>query len=261
MPDALQTAIRTMTNAITAILADRTPTIYLYGSAATGDFRLGWSDIDLLVLTQGEISAAQADMLLPLRQTLLARDPGNPYYRSFEGDMLDLAAFLSGENTRAVYWGTSGQRLTQGHALNSLTMAELLTHGRLLHGEEVRGRMTMPTYAQLCADVGRHVETIRQYAQTTGRSVYSYGWLLDIARGLYTLQTGQIIAKTAAGEWALAQGLCPNVEVMEMAVAVRKNPIGYRDNAEILDKAALLGGAIQRFADVLEGAMVERSGW
>ncbi|MDR0929727.1 MAG: DUF4111 domain-containing protein [Oscillospiraceae bacterium] len=244
-------AVHTMTNEIVAILADCTPTIYLYGSAATDDSRLGWSDIDLLVLTRGDISAAQADALLPLRQIMMAREPDNPYYRSFEGGMLDLAAFLSGERTRAVYWGTSGQRIAERHALNNLSMAELLTHGRLLRGEEVRGRMAMPTYAQLCADVGRHVETIRKYAQTTGRSIYSYGWLLDIARGLYTLQTGQIIAKTVAGEWALAQGLCPNAEVMQMALAVRKNPMRYKDDPNILDKAAALGGEIQRFADVL----------
>jgi RimJ/RimL family protein N-acetyltransferase/predicted nucleotidyltransferase len=250
--ESLQSAIHTMTAEITAVLADLTPTIYLYGSVTLGDFRLGWSDIDILVLTNGEITQEQADKLVGLRQMLLEREPGNAYYRSFEGGMLDLTAFLNGGKTHTVYWGTSGQRITDSHVFDSFSMVELLGSGILLHGEDVRGRMTSPTYGELRGDVMRHYETIRKYAQTTNRSIQSYGWLLDIARGIYTLQTGKVISKTAAGEWALKNNLCPNTEVMQTALMVRKNPLTYNNNAEILEKSALLGEEIQGFADVLE---------
>jgi predicted nucleotidyltransferase len=248
----LYSAIHTTTAEITAVLADLTPTICLYGSVTLGDFRLGWSDIDILVLTNGEITQEQADKLVGLRQTLLEREPGNAYYRSFEGGMLDLSAFLSGGKTRTVYWGTSGQRITDSHMLDSFSVVEVLESGILLHGADVRDRMTPPTYGDLRDDVMRHYQTIRKYAQTTNRSIKSYGWLLDIARGIYTLRTGKVVAKTAAGEWALENNLCPNAEVMQTALTVRKNPLTYKDNAEILDKAALLGEDIQQFADVLE---------
>jgi predicted nucleotidyltransferase len=248
----LQSAIQTMTAEITAVLADITPTIYLYGSVALGDFRLGWSDIDILVLTNGEITQEQADKLIGLRQTLLEREPGNAYYRSFEGGMLDLSAYMSGGKTRTVYWGTSGQRITDSHILDSFSVTEALESGILLHGEDVRDRITPPTHGRLRGDVMRAYETIRKYAQTTNRSIISYGWLLDIARGIYTLRTGKVIAKTAAGEWALENNLCQNAGVMQAALLVRKNPLAYKDNAEILVKSALLGEDIQRFADVLE---------
>ena len=86
----LRLAINTMAVSIARILADAQPSIYLYGSITTEDYRHGWSDIDLLVLTREPITEAQADALLHLRQTLAARDPDTPYYRLFEGGMLDL---------------------------------------------------------------------------------------------------------------------------------------------------------------------------
>ena len=41
---------------------------WLYGSVVLDDFRLGWSDIDLLVLTVSPLTDGQAHRLLTLRQ-------------------------------------------------------------------------------------------------------------------------------------------------------------------------------------------------
>lgn len=247
-----------MTAAIGSILADGQPSVYLYGSSVLDDFRLGWSDIDILVLTQKPISEKQAETLRTLRQALLEKEPDNPYYRSFEGGMLSLSAFVSRSSDRVVYWGTSGERIAERYSFDSFCMAELLENGVLLHGREVRGQFKAPSYAELYADVKRCCEAIRKHAQKTGRSFYSFGWLLDIARGLYTLRTGKIIAKTAAGEWALQNGLCPVETALETALKVRRNPLRYQDNPEIFDCAEALGEEIQRFADVLEKEL-ERS--
>ena len=87
--------------------------------------------------------------------------------------------------------------------------------------------------------------------QTDG-TLYSCGWLLDIARGIYTLRTGEVIAKTKAGEWALQQGLCPVEKELERALQVRRSPLLYRDQPEVKRWLCTLGPAVQRFADVLE---------
>lgn len=84
-----------------------------------------------------------------------------------------------------------------------------------------------PSFSDLYADVERHYETIRKYAQKTGRNLYSFGWLLDIARCLYTLCTGKIIAKTAAADWALENDLCPVPDALKIAVKARRNPCIY----------------------------------
>ncbi len=247
-----QKAIRRMTAEISGILADNQPSVYLYGSSVLGDFRLGWSDIDILVLTQKRITSSQAEKLVALRQELLEKEPDNPYYRSFEGGMLTLSAFISEEPDCVVYWGTSGQRITDTYLFDSFGLSELEESGKLLYGEDIRCYLKAPEYADFYRDVRKHYEAIRKYAQTTNKSFYSFGWLLDIARGIYTLRYGNVISKTAAGQWALDNNLCPVRSALEAALTVRKAPAEYLENQEMLDYAARLGPDIQRFADVLE---------
>lgn len=248
----MQNSISNMVQRIVNILAPCTPSIYLYGSVVLDDFKLGWSDIDILVLAQEPFSKEQANQLVNLRQTMLVDEPGNPYYRAFEGGMLTVNAFLSGELDRVVYWGTSGERITTRYCFDSFSMCQLLDSGILLYGDDVRGQMTRPTYSDLKTDVRCHYEAIRQYAQKAGRDLYSYGWLLDISRCIYTLCTGKIIAKTAAGEWALQENICPCADALAKAVEVRKDPIKFKNDAHTFDYAETLGDSIQRYADALE---------
>lgn len=247
-----QLAIENMVREISGILADCNPSIYLYGSSALNDFKLGWSDIDILVLTEKSMSEEQAALLVGLRQAMLEKEPENPYYRSFEGGMLTLAAFLSKTPDRVVYWGTSGERITDSYNIDSFGMAELVKSSVLLHGRDIREKLKSPEFGELYADVKRHYETIRNYAGSTGRSLYSFGWLLDIARCIYTLRTGKIIAKTKAGEWALENNLCPDKDALTTALMVRRNPLKYKEDKATLDYAETLGEPVQRFADVLE---------
>lgn len=233
-------AIEIMKTEIISILAENKPTIYLYGSVVLKDFRPGWSDIDILVLTDSEITEKQAATLVGHRQALLERYPGNPYFRLFEGGMLSADAFLQGKKERSVYWGTSGQRITDCYKMDSFGIAELLDGGILLHGEDIRSQLVYPAYSQIRDDIVRHVQAARRY----GNSV---GWLLDIARGIYTLRTGKIIPKTAAGEWALKEGLCPDADILQKTVEIRKDPLSYTQEDMCVDNAV-----IQRFADVLE---------
>lgn len=251
-----QVSINKMVREISGILSDCEPSIYMYGSSALNDFRLGWSDIDILVLTEKQITEKQAQMLVRLRQAMLEKEPENPYYRSFEGGMLPLGAFLHGGSDRVVYWGTSGERISDSYLFDSFCMTELIESGVLLSGKDIRPRLRFPAFDNLYADVRHHYETIRKYAQKTGRSFYSFGWMLDIARCIYTLRTGRIIAKTEAGKWALENNLCPDPDVLEIALKVRRNPLAYKDNQNIFDYAETLADPIQRFADVLEKELI-----
>ena len=250
-----QNAINRMTIAVAGILTGCGASVYLYGSSVLDDFRLGWSDIDILVLTQKQITEEQARRLVGLRQELLESEPDSPYYRSFEGGMLTLNAFLTGEKDRVVYWGTSGERIIDKYEFDSFCMSELTDSGMLVYGNDIRSSLPRPAYDALRSDVQRHFETIRGYARTTGRSLYSFGWLLDISRCIYTLRTGKIISKTAAGEWALREKLCPCARELSKAVAVRKEPLKYKDSRHTLDLAETLGEQIQRYADVLENEL------
>ena len=245
----LNEAIQIMTGEIVSIFADNKPTIYLFGSVALDDFKLGWSDIDMLVLTEKEITEQQAEVLVVLRQDILERYPDSPYFCLFEGGMLSADAFLNGKNERSVYWGTSGQRITDNYKLDSFGMAELLDSGILLHGEDIRVKMNYPSYTQIREDISNHVTAARKHGVVVG-------WLLDISRGIYTLRTGKIIAKTAAGEWALKEGLCPDLEVMRKTVQIRKEPQRFAKEDKVVDKSV-----IQRFADVLDDEFIQTASY
>lgn len=234
----LDESIQLMTNEIVSILSGKKPAVYLSGSVVLDDFKRGCSDIDILVLTESEIADEQANKLVNLRQYLQEQYPASPYFRLFEGGMLSAEAFLDSKIECTVYWGTSGQRITDDYKMDSFGMAQLLDNGILLYGGDIRDRMEYPTYAQMRDDVAFHAQSARKHGTVVG-------WLLDIARGIYTLRTGEIIAKTAAGEWALENDLCPDRSAMERAVLARAE-------AHIKHDKQIDNSVIQHFSDVLD---------
>lgn len=252
----MQNSIQMMQDSICDILWENRPSLYLFGSVASDDFKLGWSDIDILCLTQLPITQAQAEQLVNLRQDLLSSHPGNPYFRLFEGGMMSLASFLSAKPNSVVYWGTSGQRITDAYTFDVFSRMELLESGILLCGDDIRDRLSYPTPAEIKSAVIAHYQAIRKYGTAPGRSLYSIGWMLDIARCLYTLDTGKTIAKTTAGEWALSHDLVPDRDIMRRVLAIRKEPLHYKNDEELMDWAQTLGAPIARFADVLEKRLV-----
>nr|MBR4280296.1 nucleotidyltransferase domain-containing protein [Clostridia bacterium] len=249
----LRLALNTMTVSIARILADAQPSIYLYGSVTAEDYRPGWSDIDLLVLTRDVITDKQAADLLCLRQTLAGRDPLTPHYRLFEGGMLDLGSFLTGDKTRVVYWGTTGERITATHVFSAFDRISLLQTGQLLWGRDVRRHIETPGYEEVLSAVRAHLQSIREHGRGK-RSIYAYGWLLDIARCLYVVANGRPVTKTAAAQWALDERLCPCPAELSMALTVRRQPELIRDES-ILAYAEGLTEAIQSFANLLEQVM------
>jgi len=253
----LRMSVEKMISAVVDVLSLKLPSIYLYGSVSLGDFKLGWSDIDVLVLTKEQITEKQANELLYLRQTLLVKEPDNPYYRSFEGGILTLDAFINKTPDRVVYWGTSGQKITDSYNYDSFSLCVLKENGILLYGDDVRDGIHMPTYDNLKNDVKNHLNSIRQYAYLTGKSLYSFGWLFDISRCIYTLRTGKIIAKTAAGEWALQNGICPVSETLEFALKVRNSPLLYKTDKSVLEYAGTINDDVMKYADVLENELRE----
>ncbi len=251
MERGLETAIQKMTDEIVSILGENVLSIYTYGSCVLGDFKNGWSDIDILVLTKGTIAPNQADKLLTLRQQLLEREPENVFYRKFEGAMLSFDAFANGQNDTVVYWGTRGEKIKDNYCLDSFSMKQLVEDGKLLHGKDVKIHLSTPTFENLHKDIVYHYQTIRQHGQTPARNLYSFGWFLDISRCLYTLRTGKIISKTKAGYWALENHLCPNEGALKMSLKVRENP-ALKEMTETMDYAETLADSIRQYADVLE---------
>lgn len=248
----MRASIERMTQEIAKILDRQVHSIWLYGSVVLGDFRLGWSDLDFLVLTKAPITEAQAAQLLPLRQRLSAQEPDNPYFRCFEGVIANVEEYLTGRYTRLVYWGTSGQRVCDRYEADVFSRYELARYGERICGEGDRLLFSVPDREEMIAAVRNHYEAIRRYAVQTDESLYSCGWLLDIARCLYTLRHGTVIGKTQAGRWALEERLFADERPMRQALLVRENPLEYKDRPAIRAWLRELGPSVQAYADVLE---------
>ena len=248
----MEKSIGIMLDRITGILSDNNPSIYLFGSVVLDDFKLGWSDIDLVCLTEKTIAKRQAEDLVGLRQSLLLSFPGNPYFRSFEGGFLTWEAFLKRTKDTVVYWGTSGQRITDTYCFDPFSTMELLTRGRWLYGPDNRERIAYPAREEIVHAVEAHYNTIRRFAKETSKSLYLAGWLLDIARCLYTLENNDIIAKTKAGKWAVENNLAPDLAILQQAIWIRENPVKAKADEKTLAFLASLGPHIQQFAGVLE---------
>ena len=97
-----------------------------------------------------------------------------------------------------------------------------------------------------------HYEAIRKHAVETNESLYSCGWLLDVARCIYTLRHNDVIAKTQAGLWALEQKLFPDETPLRKTIEIRQHPLYHKDREEIRRWLKGLGPVVQDYADVLE---------
>ena len=248
----MESSIERLGLEIAEILRRRVHSIWLYGSVVLKDYRPGWSDIDFIAFADGPISEAQAAELLTLRQTLSEKYPDDPYYRCFEGVITDLSEYQTGRYTRLVYWGTTGQRITDRYEPDAFARYQLARFGISVRGDGDRSIFSVPDQAELTAAVRRHYETIRSVAVQTNERLYSCGWLLDIARCIYTLRFRDVISKTDAGTWALKEHLFPDDAPLIRTLEIRRDPSAYKDRPEVREWLRGLGPTVQACADVLE---------
>lgn len=245
-------AIHRMTDRIVSVMDGKVNSIWIYGSIVLNDFQLGWSDIDFIALTENEITEKQARDLLMLRQSMLSNESDNQYYRSFEGIIANINEYFTGNYTRLVYWGTSGQRITDSYSRDVFSSFQLSRYGRIVYGNADRSIFREPTRQKIVDAIKGHYETIRKYAQKTDERLYSCGWLLDIARCIYSLRYNDVISKTQAGIWALNEKLFEDEKPLQKALEIRKNPMASKNSEEIKTWLRELGPVVQQYADVLD---------
>ena len=243
----MKSSMETMISSIVSILGGSVHSIWLYGSVVHDDFRFGWSDIDFNAYANAPLTDAQAEKLLTLRQSLGAQNPESPYFRCFEGVITTL-----GNDSRTVYWGTSGQRIVARYEPDTFDEYELWKYGVSVYGSDDKSIFRCPSWEEMIEAIRRHYNAIRTCAVQTDKRLYSCGWLLDIARCIYTLHNHDVIAKTKAGEWALSEHLFPHEEALRKTLTIRRDPLRYKDLLETQAWLENLGPIVQDCADVLE---------
>ncbi|MFI0714369.1 aminoglycoside adenylyltransferase domain-containing protein [Streptomyces inhibens] len=205
-PFAVQQVLPDLLHEVRSALGDRLVGMYLYGSAVSGDYDEGVSDIDLMAAVTGELSP----------DVLSALDAG--HHRFWSGhpeftDRIDLiyapAAYLSGElNASAtppiLATVSPGSPLHAEPVSQEWILNRHLVHdtGVTVHGRPLECAVTAVPAETVRAAVARKVLSLRDgAAQVVHRGGDAYV-VLTACRALLTLTTARHASKADAARWA-----------------------------------------------------------
>jgi hypothetical protein len=214
MPDAApDDLVRAYLATLDEHLPGRVTGVYGYGSLALDDWRPGISDLDLLVLTEGALGAAELDTLAAVHAAL----PAAPQLDVVYGPRSWLAGPELPDDERAAPHHLAGtlHRDTPCGQLTPVLWLTLARYGRVFRGGPL----------ELAVDPGRvrdyNLDNLRGYwhreaqwpaalladADPTGEvPAEPVLWLvLGPPRLHFTLATGDVISKTGAGGYLAAQ--------------------------------------------------------
>jgi hypothetical protein len=191
------------------LLGERVVGLYLVGSVALDDYRPGQSDVDFLAVTEEPLAEGDADAVGAVHERL-AEDESLPL---FEGSYVTWAQ-LAGDPGEASDLLTCHEGKVAGEEAEA---TPLLWHTLAQAPVAVRGPEEPEVWTDteaLKAWVRANLDDywaswVARQRKLLGRGTmrlgdWAVGWgVLGIPRLHYTLATGEVTSKTAAGEYAL----------------------------------------------------------
>jgi predicted nucleotidyltransferase len=220
--DLLAEAVRAYVDAF----GDRLVAAYALGSLAHGGFSPLVSDVDLGLVLADPLAPADADAVERVAATL--RAGGSSLHERL-----------------SVFWGTPATLRDEaaGGRFPPLDRLDLIQHGRLLRGTDVRAGLPQPSRADLLVAGAefalvslageRDVEAVRRPETLYDQGVPRVTKLvLFPVRFLYSAETGLVGTNHAAVEHYLAAGGAPGVELVAGALGWRISP---PDRAHAID--------------------------
>jgi hypothetical protein len=210
LPTAVRDAVDAYLQAVDAVTPDLVEGFYVIGSAALDDFRPGSSDIDFVAVTRAPPSDNQAAALTRLHGHL----PRSPLLDGIYTTWHDLARDPAQASPAPHAYGRRLFHPRCDHDRHPVTWHGLARHGAAIRGPEPADIDIASDPAGLAHWTRGNLDGYwRQWWQHRSRlsapaglvCLTSWGpaWcVLGISRLHHTLSTGEIISKTAAGEYA-----------------------------------------------------------
>jgi streptomycin 3"-adenylyltransferase len=214
----LPPVIKSFVANLAAIFNERLLGVYLGGSYAMGDFVDGTSDYDLLVVVEGDLSAGDLDALAALHDRL-ARD--DPDARRLEVDYAPRHLLVPRGTTApvpGVYDGRFQRDITE-IMLSADNLANMRWHGIVVYGAPASEVLPDVTPDDVRA-AARHMALDGAGPCAGEREAASE--LLNLARSLASMESGQPTTKSQGAAWALADLDDRWRPVVERALAVRR---------------------------------------
>ena len=211
---------------VRTILGDRFVGMYLYGSLAAGDFNPELSDIDFVVVTDGELPDSTIAELRRMHEALFAGQ--SRWAKKLEGTYLPL------ESLR-VFRRDDPPRLTinEGRVYLDRHWSDWVIQRAILreHDSSIAGPPLRPYIDPISADDLRRAvrEIVTEWWAPMiedPRRIQSPGYqpfaVLSMCRALYTFEHGTIVSKPRAARWALTALDCRWSGLIEHAMQWRE---------------------------------------
>jgi hypothetical protein len=180
------------------VFGQRLVSLLLYGSVVFDDLAPGYGDLDFLAVVGGELAEGECQELIELRKPL--RDGTHGVLAAMlEGAFMPRRMLDPSHAGRALWWGTSGERMWDRNQLGWLTLHTIRERGIVIWGEDIRHAIPAATREALLDDVRTACQAMRQHGR--GGRLHSVDWLLTAARLLLWLREGRLSSKSEAAEW------------------------------------------------------------
>jgi hypothetical protein len=187
-----------------AILGDDFVGAYLQGSFAVGDAD-EHSDVDFIVVTEGELSDERRAALQAMHRRLYARS--TPWAQHLEGSYFprDVVRRVDPQRRPLVYLDNGATEFElDNHCNTAVVRWSLREHGVVLAGPPALALVDRVTPGELQQEVRTALTEWDEWARATKWSRRKQGLIvLSYCRMLQTLAEGRVTSKHAAGEWAL----------------------------------------------------------
>jgi predicted nucleotidyltransferase len=204
LPPEVSAVLDSLLAGVREVLGERCVGLHLYGSLATGDFDPDTSDIDFLVVTEGDVRDDDVAALAAMHAELKAR--GGPY-AALEGSHIRAPRCAAGiPRTRHPHLSHERRSLEEHGADWVIQRLVLREHGVGIAGPAPREWIDPVTPSQLRAAI---VALLGDFWAGHGSSdeflrprAYQVFAVQTMCRALHALAHGGIVSKPAAARWA-----------------------------------------------------------
>ena len=199
--------LEVLLSGVKEILGSRFTGLYLYGSLSSGDFDPERSDIDFLVVTEGELPAELLPSLAAMHARIAAS--GAPWARRLEGSYIPQQALrrYDPEHAQHPSIGVDWSFGVNGHGSDWIIQRYIIREqGVVVAGPPPQALIDPVSQDDLRRAVqetlhGWWAEQLRHPVHLQPREYQAFA-VLTMCRALYTLEKGDIVSKPAAARWA-----------------------------------------------------------